>query len=87
MDNDEFIELMHPILEVFPEIEAEIIKQHEEYGSCNDQWKWLGVAGEEFGEISRAVVRGGVLEKHDLRTELIQLTAILLRWIGQHDTS
>lgn len=60
----------------------EVIKQDDIWGAQREisPEKWLAIAAEEFAELCQAVLGDFRSGNHNLRTERLQLMAILLRW-------
>lgn len=69
-------------------IKMERIKQEAKFGIQNhDDFRWLAILGEEFGEVSKAVCEqlqdnytADALEEN-LETELIQVAAVCVSWV------
>ena len=71
------------MLEVMLEIYSQTAKYPSSYKRPNSDWLcWLG---EEFGEVCMALYHRDSEIKHSLRSELIQIAAIAVRWIAVMD--
>ena len=73
----------HP-LHAFHDVTAECVRQDEKWGQQNhDDATWALIAGEEFGEVSQAILhdRFGGKAAGTVRAELVQLAAVCLQWI------
>lgn len=69
-------------------IQMERIKQDVKWGEQNhDDFKWLAILGEEFGEVSKAVCEQLQSKFHplalreNLEIELVQIAAVCIQWI------
>ena len=65
---------------IYRDVDAERKRQDELWGHQNDHTPllWLAIAGEEFGEVSKATLTRNQAE---LMTELTQLVAVLIHWL------
>ena len=65
---------------IFGEIKQERKRQDLKFGSQAGQSdsKWAMIAGEEMGEIHRAILN---LDKENLREEIVQLAAVCVAWL------
>lgn len=76
----------HKTLEVLYEVGRERRRQDEKWGEQNhDDLFWLGILGEEFGEVSKAIIEGGPFGPTLLRNELIQVAAVAVSWVEAID--
>jgi len=71
--------------ETFREIAFERMAQEEKWGQQDhDPLYWLGILGEEFGEVCRAVIESYNMEEEKLtqvKAELIQVAAVAVAFI------
>lgn len=60
----------------------EMHSQDDMWGANRDMHhlEWLPILGEEFGEVSKAI-----LENSNIREELVQVAAVALQWIEMID--
>lgn len=66
-----------PFTQFLPEVLEERQRQIEKFGEQNhDDLTWLAILMEEVGECAKAI-----LEKSNLREELIQVVAVIFAWI------
>ena len=73
------------MLYAFAYVYEERMKQDEKWGQQNhDPLKWNAILGEEFGEVSKAILEGDV---KNYREELIQLAAVAVAAIENLDKS
>lgn len=70
-------------------IQFELIQQEAKFGIQNhDDFKWLAILGEEFGEVSRAVCEQlqnnytTIALEENLEIELIQVAAVCISWVN-----
>lgn len=59
-------------------------KQNKKWGEQNhDSYRWLAILGEEFGELSQAILHDefGGKAAGTTREELIQVVAVGLQWL------
>ncbi len=73
---------------IFFLIKMERVKQNVKWGEQNhDDFKWLSILAEEFGEVSKAVCEQMQKNHHplalreNLEIELIQVAAVCVQWI------
>jgi hypothetical protein len=75
---------LNPIsLTTFGELCKERMKQHSKFGEQPraDRFQLLSIAGEEYGEVCRAVNQG--LHPDTLREEIIQLAAVCIAYLDE----
>jgi len=75
---------MPHIATVFDAIRAERERQNATWGEQDhDAYTWLAILGEEFGEVSQAIlhVTFGGKAAGTLRAELVQLVAVGVQWL------
>ena len=61
------------------EVSEEGCRQVEKWGlQHHDHGYWLGILGEEFGEVAKAWIEGAPPE--EIRKELIQVAAVAMSW-------
>jgi len=66
---------------VFGEIEKERDHQDRKWGEQNhDDLKWLAVLGEEFGEVSKAILESRKSTDFHIDHEIIQVAAVAAAW-------
>lgn len=70
-------------MKVLIDVECERTRQNAIWGKQRHEWgKWLGILGEEFGEVSQAINRihfpndAKVTDSNNLYEELIHLAAV-----------
>lgn len=65
-------------------VDAERLSQIRQWGDQkHDPDVWANIAGEEMGEICKAVNQG--LPDHELLKEIVQLSAVLQAWVTSRD--
>jgi NTP pyrophosphatase (non-canonical NTP hydrolase) len=70
---------------VISDLVAECAKQDAKWGQQNhDDYRWNAIAGEEVGEVAQAILHTefGGKAAGTVRTELVQLGAVILQWIA-----
>jgi len=68
---------------ILMEVLQERIKQERKWGQQNhDPLKWNAILGEEFGEVSKAILEGDI---KNYRDELIQVAAVAIAAIDSLD--
>lgn len=68
--------------EIFQQIDEHRKFQDAKYGEenkANTPYRWLTIAGEELGEVAKAILDGE--PKENLKRELIQLAAVCVQWL------
>lgn len=71
-------------LKVLADVVAELKAQNDRLGEWNHHdYKWLAIATEELGESSQAILHDDFGGDHagTLRTELVQLAAVVCAWV------
>jgi NTP pyrophosphatase (non-canonical NTP hydrolase) len=64
---------------IFEAIREERTRQDSRWGRQeHGGLYWLAIAGEEFGEVARALVEG---DEEQVSRELIQLAAVVVAWL------
>lgn len=72
-------------MNVLEEIKVERLKQDAKWGEQNHELlKWNAILGEEFGEVSKAILEG---DSENYRNELIQVAAVAVAAIESFDRS
>ena len=61
------------------EINNEMERQDEKWGQQehSDEY-WLAILGEEFGEVSKAIVEG---KAQEIKKELLHVSAVAIQWL------
>lgn len=74
---------------VLAEVDAERDRQNEKWGGVQDlpNYTYLAIAAEELGEAAQAMLHDEFGGDHagTLRTELVQLAAVVVQWIQHID--
>ena len=74
---------------ILREIDAERVRQNAKWGGVQDltPYQYLAVATEELGEAAQAALQDEFGGEHagTLRTELVQLAAVIVQWLERID--
>lgn len=75
--------------QILIDIDAERERQNEKWGGVQDlpDYTYLAIAAEEFGEAAQAALHDEFGGDHagTLRTELVQLAAVIVQWLERMD--
>lgn len=69
--------------QIIHDVLAETQVQNAKWGETNhDDFTWLAIIGEEFGEAARAVLHGQFDHgEGNLQEELVQIAAVAVQWL------